>query len=384
MASETKVGLLVGLGFIVCFAVILANRGREERISAQLPYSLLVPPPQSDSPADRTSKRPAETPHFAEQRAPLSPIAPYQNPQTDLSRFADTSNRQAPQRAAIGVPAVSDMVGQSIAGLRRSSDVASRLPGERVVIDPQRTREAATGGDRDQRPIQPSPQRTTPSDLASPVNRAPGRLTQHLEPVDRDRPASSAQMETRRLQALMDRAAFPPARTPAHKTSTPVRAFSGKKYTVVSGDNLYRIARKYYGTGSRELVRIIFEANRTVLSDQDEVQIGDVLFLPDIDGKRASPGPARASITKPRRDKRDDSATKPAGRRGGARPFRWYQVEEDDRYSTIAAAQLGDSRRWKELFELNKDIFPDADRIRTGVQIRIPTVEVADARGGRR
>ena len=39
MASETKVGLLVGLGFIVCFAVSLANRGREEQISAQLPYS---------------------------------------------------------------------------------------------------------------------------------------------------------------------------------------------------------------------------------------------------------------------------------------------------------------------------------------------------------
>lgn len=383
MASETKVGLLVGLGFIVCFAVILANRGRDGQISAQLPYSLLVPPPQSDSPADRTSKGPAKTHHFAEQRAPVSPIAPHQNPQADLSRFADTSNQQAPQRAAIGVPADSDMVGQSIAGLHRSNDVASRLPGERVVIDPQRTRGAATGGDRDQRSIQPSPQRTTPSDLASPVNRAPGRLTQHLEPVDRERPASSAQMETRRLQALMDRVASPPVRPPAH-TSTPVRAVSGKKYTVISGDNLYRIARNYYGTGSRELVRIIFEANRTVLSDQDEVHIGDVLFLPDIDGKRASPGPARASITKPRRDKQDDSSAKPTGRRGGARPFRWYQVEEDDRYSTIAAAQLGDSRRWKELFELNKDIFPDPDRIRTGVQIRIPTVEVADARGGRR
>ena len=29
MARETKVGLVVGLAFIICFAVILANRGRQ-------------------------------------------------------------------------------------------------------------------------------------------------------------------------------------------------------------------------------------------------------------------------------------------------------------------------------------------------------------------
>ncbi len=34
MARETKVGLLAGLAFIICFAVILANRGRDDSVSA--------------------------------------------------------------------------------------------------------------------------------------------------------------------------------------------------------------------------------------------------------------------------------------------------------------------------------------------------------------
>ena len=38
MARETKVGLLAGLAFIICFAIILANRGRQHLIPAQLTY----------------------------------------------------------------------------------------------------------------------------------------------------------------------------------------------------------------------------------------------------------------------------------------------------------------------------------------------------------
>lgn len=158
----------------------------------------------------------------------------------------------------------------------------------------------------------------------------------------------------------------------------------GTKYTVVSGDNLYRIARKHYGESSRELVRTIFEANRTVLSHEDEVRVGDVLLLPTIGNARGGSNETR-SVREGAVD-RDEQPQRAAPRRGrkGAQPFRWYQIEKNDRYTTIASAQLGDAKRWKELFELNRDIFPDPDRIRAGVRIRIPVVEIADARGGRR
>ena len=48
MARETKVGLLAGLAFILCFAIILANRGRQEAVTTHLPYQvdrILIPWP---------------------------------------------------------------------------------------------------------------------------------------------------------------------------------------------------------------------------------------------------------------------------------------------------------------------------------------------------
>ena len=41
MARETKVGMLVGLGFIVCFAIILENRGRRDPVGPQMPHEVL-------------------------------------------------------------------------------------------------------------------------------------------------------------------------------------------------------------------------------------------------------------------------------------------------------------------------------------------------------
>ena len=38
MARETKVGLLAGLAFIICFAIILANGGRQKQATTHWPY----------------------------------------------------------------------------------------------------------------------------------------------------------------------------------------------------------------------------------------------------------------------------------------------------------------------------------------------------------
>ncbi len=51
---------------------------------------------------------------------------------------------------------------------------------------------------------------------------------------------------------------------------------------------------------------------------------------------------------------------------------RWYQVKKGDRYTSIAREQLGDVSRWQAIFELNREKFPDPNRIREGVRIRLP------------
>jgi nucleoid-associated protein YgaU len=49
-------------------------------------------------------------------------------------------------------------------------------------------------------------------------------------------------------------------------------------HEVVSGDTLWKIAKKYYGDGS--LYMEIFNANPDVLTDPDKIQVGQKLRIP--------------------------------------------------------------------------------------------------------
>ena len=64
MARETKVGLIAGLAFIICFAVILSNRGR------------LVPSPQDPQPRFQYVGTETTTPPASTRRSPQHPSSP--------------------------------------------------------------------------------------------------------------------------------------------------------------------------------------------------------------------------------------------------------------------------------------------------------------------
>ncbi|SDX97926.1 Nucleoid-associated protein YgaU, contains BON and LysM domains [Lutibacter oricola] len=52
-------------------------------------------------------------------------------------------------------------------------------------------------------------------------------------------------------------------------------------HTVVSGDYLSKIAKKYYGNASK--YNVIFEANKPMLTDPDKIYPGQVLRIPALD-----------------------------------------------------------------------------------------------------
>ncbi|PIF05298.1 MAG: peptidoglycan-binding protein LysM [Draconibacterium sp.] len=52
-------------------------------------------------------------------------------------------------------------------------------------------------------------------------------------------------------------------------------------YTVVRGDSLSKIAKKYYGNAMK--YPVIFEANKPMLSDPDKIYPGQVLRIPPLD-----------------------------------------------------------------------------------------------------
>jgi len=60
-----------------------------------------------------------------------------------------------------------------------------------------------------------------------------------------------------------------------------VNAQEAQFYTVVSGDSLSKIAKKFYGNAMK--YPIIFEANKPMLSHPDRIYPGQVVRIPSLD-----------------------------------------------------------------------------------------------------
>ena len=64
------------------------------------------------------------------------------------------------------------------------------------------------------------------------------------------------------------------------KMTTKEPAPEAKMHTVVSGESLSRIAKKYYGDAMK--YNVIFEANKPALTDPDKIYPGQVLRIPEL------------------------------------------------------------------------------------------------------
>jgi nucleoid-associated protein YgaU len=69
----------------------------------------------------------------------------------------------------------------------------------------------------------------------------------------------------------------PPATAPT--PPTPAAAPAPRTYTVAAGDNLSKIAKKFYGDANQW--KRIFEANRDTLKNPDLIHPGQVLKIPN-------------------------------------------------------------------------------------------------------
>ena len=55
--------------------------------------------------------------------------------------------------------------------------------------------------------------------------------------------------------------------------------------------------------------------------------------------------------------------------------LRTYTVEKGDSLSKIAKEQLGSANAWKKIFEANRDVLDDPDRIFPGQVIKLPPAD---------
>ncbi|HUU16771.1 MAG TPA: LysM peptidoglycan-binding domain-containing protein [Sedimentisphaerales bacterium] len=146
-----------------------------------------------------------------------------------------------------------------------------------------------------------------------------------------------------------------------------------KTYVVSEGDNLAIIAQKFYGPdeGNKKInVTKIFEANRKLLNSVDEIYVGQELTIPPLIDKSGSvfSGSLFDKVKSIGRKLTSDDPSK-APRTGRSKQ---YVVREGDSLWRIAAQQLGDGTRYKELNELNADILGKEDYLAVGMRLRIP------------
>lgn len=154
----------------------------------------------------------------------------------------------------------------------------------------------------------------------------------------------------------------------------PVKPDWPKIYVVTNGDNLAVIAQKFYGRdegNKRVNITRIFEANREQLESPDDILVGQKLTIPPL--KDEKPGGVFSiklfeRIKSIGRKRPSDSSPKPPK----ISQNKQYTVREGDSLWQIAARQLGDSERFREIIKLNANILEDEDYLPIGQILRMP------------
>ncbi|UCC29713.1 MAG: LysM peptidoglycan-binding domain-containing protein [Phycisphaerales bacterium] len=126
-------------------------------------------------------------------------------------------------------------------------------------------------------------------------------------------------------------------------------------HRIQPGDTFSLLAERYYG--SARLTRFLIDSNPQI-SDPNRLRVGTIVRIPprpsDETLRRAT------STAKP-------SATSAEGER------RTYAVQPGDSFYAIARDVLGNPARWRELFELNKElVHGDPTRLQVGQVIVLP------------
>jgi nucleoid-associated protein YgaU len=168
-----------------------------------------------------------------------------------------------------------------------------------------------------------------------------------------------------------------------------------RAYVVKEGDSFWSISAKQYGTG--KYFRALEEFNRHRLAAYEEgrrvLRPGTEILLPhasvlqsksatpkqnnaappvgEKDGFRARQG---ADLSQ-ERDFRDPQRSAPdrvdSRSTHGAAP-RIYRVQEGDTLSKISQRELGTSKRWQEIYELNEDKLVNERSLKIGMELKLP------------
>lgn len=376
MTRETKIGLLVGLAFIVVFAMLLSHSGTvpPPGDGIQMARARTEAPPPAPDAAERVTSPAVPVVPPPAATTPISP-APAPSPaQTDAA--APTELTELPSPPDLNTP------GAPAATNGNSTDVATSEPPSNPLASndspsPLITRTAPPLPAQVPVPA-PTPRDTTPT------------LTMSGGPSEDAAPTPTTTVPTPTLST-------PTTTPPTHAAGAP------KEYIVKKGETLVQIAKAMYQSASPKIMDFLMKSNKDRIKNKHFLVEGQKLMIPELPADMFEPvtninvgqssarlaglrdrvnsiGTGGADSPRHAPEIRLESARKPDSE--SARPskeVRTYEVKANQTFSSIARDELGSERYWKEIAKLNKGV--DPAKMRPGTKIRIPARKSAPELG---
>ena len=155
-------------------------------------------------------------------------------------------------------------------------------------------------------------------------------------------------------------------------------AAPAKTYVVQSGDTLTKIAnRELPGKGG---IKAILEANKDILSDANKLRAGMTLKIP---AKFIGPGESAETVKK-KGSNEEAPGQKPSilvAKNNGDKQDKSagddYVVQSGDTLERIARKLFNDGRKWRELYEWNREQIADPGRLRVGQTLKVKEAAAA-------
>lgn len=339
MTRETKIGLLVGLAFIIVIGILLSDHinttsdpARASITDAGNNVRDSVNAPGADRGTDRVA---AVFPNRIEPPVPVQ------------------TQREAPQQSRPGATIVDIAPGGDPSQL----PFPQRDPRQQPVV---------------QNPAGESGTQAGPSDTGGEVAQA--------NPNDLRVPPSLQDTARRNGQELVvpsngDPVGIHPPGAPQINGSPTGPSRGGlppgfREVKAEQNDSVSRLAAKYLGVSNKANREAIIKANPSLQNEPHMVIAGkNYLIPPAAAATPVQPAPPPAQ-----------TAQRPAAQQATPQPTgAFYTVKDNDNLWKIAAEQLGSGNRWTEIRDLNQDVLKGADGLQVNMRLKLPPKAVASS-----
>jgi nucleoid-associated protein YgaU len=333
MTRETKIGLLVGLAFIIVIGILLSDN-----------LTRSTEPPQATLAGEGNNVRSAVSAPGASNNPPImntvAPVAvsPRQTVPTPTD-LAPKVQPVQPVQVAVGGPS------NSQAPIQRTAPAPADDTAPTITQAP---------------PVPATPEQTEPTNNNIPTSLADA-AKQHGEDLIPTGGGTSGSGEPGRTVPL---------------SSSPVSPSNGmKQYTVVEGDSVSKMAAKFFGSNTKANRDAIINVNPTLKQDPNKLLVGHTYNIPATATSGGAPSVALSSQPPTQTAPPVQQATPVTPVQSSSDT--WYTVKEGDSLWRIATEQCGSANAIPTIREMNKDTLK-GDTVVLNMKLRLPN-KVASA-----